>query len=373
MGSPTGVSDEQPLQEFTVIDSDVHVEGHIPEIAKMVAERMEMPYSHLLHPDKGSGSYGFPRSGAHSEIPGKMSVFNFEGFDPVLEPSDIDDTLRAELGVDYPVINMTPMWDVYPDTDQILQEMPATNDVLLEEFLDSNDDYFGSISIQTREPEAAVEEIERLADERQMVAVLVHPGGQERGLGDSRYDPIWAAAEDNDLAIAFHTTATGQMWEMPGIIGSMSTMPELHTLSHPYSMMWVMTSLILEGTPAKFPDLNFIFLESGIGWVPYMMSRLNREYSTWRSQAPLLEKMPEEYIRDQFYFGTQPLGEFSKRSHMADIIDIVGSGNILFSTDFPHFDIDNPETIRGFFSHLSEEEQCGVFGENAIDAFGLPI
>jgi predicted TIM-barrel fold metal-dependent hydrolase len=133
------------------------------------------------------------------------------------------------------------------------------------------------------------------------------------------------------------------------------------------------TSLIANGTPAKFPDLEFVILESGIGWVPYLMSRLNREYSTWRSQVPLLEKMPEDYIRDQFYFGTQPLGEFNDRSQMADMIDLLGPESIMFSTDHPHYDFDNPESIRAFFSHLSEADQRAVFGENAIEVFDLPV
>ena len=374
MSTPRSDADEEPMSDLFVVDVDVHVAGHHPHFARKIAEKMEMPYSHLLHPEKGSGGYGFPSSGSHSEIPEKMSVFGFEGFDTITDPDEhIQEPLIEGLGVDHPIINITPMWDVYPDTDQILQEMPATNDVLIEEILDANDDYFGCISIQTREPDAAVEEIERLADERQMVAVMVHPGGQERGLGESRYDPIWAAAEDNGLPVAFHTTATGHMWEMPGIVRSMSTMPELHTLSHPWSMMWAMTSLIAQGTPEKFPDLEFVMMEAGLGWVPYMMSRLNREYSTWRSQAPLLEKMPEDYLREQFYFATQPLGEFNDRSHMADVIDIVGADSIMFSTDFPHFDTDNPESIRGFFSRLSEAEQAKVFGGNAMEVFDLPV
>jgi len=366
------------MGDLRVVDVDVHVPHHHPVIAEKIAAKMEMPYSHLVDPTKGHGGYSFPSTGSHSEIPEKMSVFGVGGTNGVMEHLDdpekyIDEPLLGDLGVDYPILNITPMWDVYPDTEQILQEMPATNDVLLEEFLDANDDYYGCISIQTREPAAAAAEIDRLGDEDQMVAVMIHPGGQERGLGEARYDPIWAAAEDNGLPIVFHTTATGLMWEMPGVVRTMSTMPELHTISHPWSMMWVMTSLIAKGTPEKFPGLDFVLMEAGVSWVPFMLSRLNREYSTWRSQSPLLEKMPEDYIRDQFYFTTQPLGEFNRRSHMADVIDIVGAESIMFSTDHPHFDFDNPAAIRGYFEHLSAADQEKVFSGNAIDVFDLPV
>jgi len=376
MGTSPTTADGDPMEDLLVVDTDVHVPEHHPDIAEKVAGKMEMPYSHLLDPNKGTGGYGFPSTGGHSEVPDTLSVFG--GRDDITSnvtdtEAYIDEPLRDGFGVDYPIINMQPMWDVYPDTEQIVQQMPAANDVLVEEFMDASEEYFGLIGLQTRDPEAAAAEIDRLGDHDQLVGVFIHPGGQERGLGESRYDPIWAAAEDNDLAVVFHTTATGHMWDMAGIYRSMSIMPESHALSHPWAMMWVVTSLIANAVPEKFPDLEFVILESGIGWVPYMMSRLNREYSTWRSQIPLLEKMPEEYIRDQFYFSTQPLGEFNKRGHMADMIDILGPESIMFSTDHPHFDFDNPESIRGFFSHLSEEDQQKVFAGNAIDVFDLPV
>ena len=137
--------------------------------------------------------------------------------------------------------------------------------------------------------------------------------------------------------------------------------------------MWALTSLIAEGTPEKFPGIDWVMMESGIAWVPYWMARLNREYSTWRQQAPLLQKMPEEYVREDFYFTTQPLSEFLDPTHMRSIIDILGPEMIMFSSDHPHFDFDNPESIRAFFDHLPREDVERVFAGNAIEAFDLPI
>lgn len=363
--------DESPLQDVTIVDTDVHVTFRGGTYGPKVAEQMDWPYEVLMDPTEKYGGYNFPSSGYHSTIPDKISVFDAEK--ELSQKESIEQELIDGLGVDYPLLNMTPMWDVYPDSEQILQEMPATNNVLLEEFLEPHDDYFGLISIAMRYPDKAAEEIDRLADEDKLVGVMIHPGGQTRSLGDRRYDPIWAAAEDNGLPVAFHTTASGFQWQMGNIMQGMHTMIELHGLSHPWSMMWALASFMANGTPAKFPDLDFVMLEAGISWVPFMMSRMNREYSTWRSQSPLLEQMPEDYIRDQFYFSTQPLGEFNRPAYMKDIIDIVGADSIMFSSDHPHFDFDNPETIRGYFNHMSEEEQELVFSQNAIDVFDLPI
>lgn len=363
---------ERPLEDILVVDSDVHVIARDPDIAEQVADKLDDPYRDRHHPHTGEGGFRFPSlAGTGARIPGKISVF---GHTTLVDPEQgIEQELRTDLGVDHPILNITPLWDQYPDTEQGRQEMPATNDILIQEFLDYSDDYFGMISVPMRDPDAAVAEIDRLGDEDQMVGVMIHPGGQERGLGDPRYDPIWEATEDNDLAAAFHTTATGFMWQMPGIFSEMPTMVESHALSHPWTMMWAATSLVVNGVPEKFPDLEWVFLEAGIGWLPIMISRLNREYRKRPESFPNVDRTPEEMIRDQFYISTQPLSEFQRVARMREIIDTLGSEMIMFSSDHPHFDFDNPESIRGFFNHLEREEQERVFNQNAIDVFDLPI
>lgn len=135
-----------------------------------------------------------------------------------------------------------------------------------------------------------------------------------------------------------------------------------------------LTSLLVNGVPVKFPDLNFVFLESGISWIPMMMFRLNKEYSMRRSEAPLLEKSPEEYIRDSCYFSTQPLGEPNNPEHIRQIIDIVGVENLMFSSDYPHFDFDHPNEL---YTHLklafSEDELHQLLRDTPVEAFGLSL
>src|SRR5690348_15202734 len=52
--------------------------------------------------------------------------------------------------------------------------------------------------------------------------------------------------------------------------------------------------------------LKVIWIESGLAWVPFMMQRLNHEYLMRQSDAPLLKRLPSEYIAD-IYFTSQPL------------------------------------------------------------------
>lgn len=362
---------DRPLfEDGLTIDADVHVSYTEPEVGGEAAKAMEWPYDILLDPAENRGIRTGPSTGHYGQTRGRLEPHS----DRVVDPGeDIVAPLMDGLGVDHPILNVLGRYDMFPEKDMIVDWNRALNDVIVEQFLDMNDDFFGLISLQTRFPDRAVEELDRMGDEKQVVGVILHAGGQWTGLGDEQFDRIWAAAEDNDLSVAFNGSFSGYMLQMPDIFRGMRKKTEINALQHPWAMMWTMASLIGRATPAKFPDLNFVFLDAGISWVPYMIARLNREYSTWRSQVPLLDDMPEEYIREQFYFGTQPLHEFEDPSHLEPFIDLVGIDRLLFSTNHPYSDIADVEHARETFAKMSAGERKQVFGQNAVDAFGLPI
>jgi predicted TIM-barrel fold metal-dependent hydrolase len=86
------------------------------------------------------------------------------------------------------------------------------------------------------------------------------------------------------------------------------TYAEDHTLFHPFSLMWDVTSMVFRGIPERFPDLDFVFSEAGIGWVPYVEARMDDHYMEYTYDIPMLERLPSEYMRERFHFATQPLG-----------------------------------------------------------------
>ena len=291
----------------------------------------------------------------------------------VKSPADIQETLCNEFGVDYPVLNATSWLPRLPESDLAVNLMQAYDDLLLDKFLDGNDHFHGLATIATQKPDKAAEELDRIGDEDQMIGAYICTTGPDKPLGDPRYDILYQAAEDNDLQIVFHGSGGGFMFEFPRQNQAFEKFFEVHTLAHPWSQMMTMTSLITHGTPEKFPDLNFIFLESGLSWVPYMMFRMNKEYSMRRSELPLLEKSPEEYIRD-FYFASQPVGEPNDPNHLRQILEIIGADSIMFATDYPHWDFDHPEAVETYLSqNFTTEEHSKVLSDNAIDAFNLAI
>jgi predicted TIM-barrel fold metal-dependent hydrolase len=146
---------------------------------------------------------------------------------------------------------------------------------------------------------------------------------------------------------------------------------ESHSLGFGVSNQIQLTSVILQGIPERFPDLKFVFQESGLFWVPMMQYRLDEYFLKRRSEAPLLQALPSEYIRDRFYFGTQPIEAPKDQRHLEMVFDAAnGTEHFIFCSDYPHFDYDHPSAITRL-RFLSPEQRSQVFAGNALNVFKL--
>ncbi|MFB6161654.1 MAG: amidohydrolase family protein [Haloferacaceae archaeon] len=361
-----GASDgSQPVDvgDGPVVDTDVHVGRGIG--LEDVASRLDEPHRSRVH----DASHGvFPSSAWDREMAGKIPRRQFAGADELVEQ------LCDKLGVDYPILNTTSRIPKLPDEEFAVALMRAYNDVLVEEFLDEYDAFRGLLTVATQRPEAAAAEVDRLGDEDQVVGLYVATGGPMYPLGDPRYDVLYEAAAEHDLTVAYHGHAGAFMTDFPRQNQAVSNFFTIHPLAHAWDQMLTVASLLGNGTPAKFPDLNFAFLEAGLGWFAYMMFRYNKEYRMRRSEVPLLDRSPEECMRDQFYVATQPLEEPDDPADLRHVIEAVGTENIMFSTDYPHWDFDNPETVAAQYgAAFSEAERRRVLAGNAAEAFGIDL
>ena len=124
-----------------------------------------------------------------------------------------------------------------------------------------------------------------------------------------------------------------------------------------------LTSLVLEGVPERFPKLKIVFIEGGFGWIPPATWRMDRHFETFRSEVPHLKRKPSEYVKEHFWFTTQPIDEPDEAKHLRSLIEWVGVDRLLFSSDYPHWDFDDPR--YAFKTPLTEAERRKIFNTNA--------
>lgn len=281
--------------------------------------------------------------------------------------------LATELGIDRVVVNPTLNINLsfVKSADYAAGMMNGYNNWLLSE-LDRYENMVGNAIVAPQDPELAADEIDRVGGDSNVAGVQLHGTGLVPPAGHSMYDPIYDAAGRHDLPVCMHTSGAG-MKSFPEQSMWAETYAEDHVTQHPFAHMWNLTSLLCRGVPHRHPDVLFVFQEAGIGYVPYILNRLDTAFHEFRHELPALEKPPSEYVSDTFYWTTQPLGHTAETPrHLARLVELIGPENLMFSADIPHPDFDTPEElfdrIRPYFD---AESIRGMMGETAIEVFDI--
>jgi predicted TIM-barrel fold metal-dependent hydrolase len=144
----------------------------------------------------------------------------------------------------------------------------------------------------------------------------------------------------------------------------------VHGLGFVIPNMIHMANWVMNGLPERFPKLKVIWIESGLAWLTFMIQRFDNEYMMRSSEAPALKKLPSEYITDMFYT-SQPM-EMPRDTGMleATFRMIKAETQLLYSSDYPHWDFDLPSTIYDL-PFLNEEGKRNILGGNAVKLFNI--
>ena len=127
-------------------------------------------------------------------------------------------------------------------------------------------------------------------------------------------------------------------------------------------------SLIAEGVFQKFPSLKFVFQEMGYAWLPSVIWRFDKEWRSLRSEVPWLKKPPSEYILEHILLTSQPIEEPPTSEEHLQILKMMGAENtLLFSSDYPHWDFDNPRQV---LNEAPDSMKRRIFSERALEVYG---
>jgi predicted TIM-barrel fold metal-dependent hydrolase len=215
----------------------------------------------------------------------------------------------------------------------------AYNAWLADTWLGVDERIRGSIQVAHQQPEAAAAEIERCASNPGFAQVML-PSITTEGYGLKKYRPMFEAAARHDLVVALHFG-----WATSTATGDPPYYCELHVgLNQSY--MAQLGSLVMSGIFDELPNLRVLMLEAVWAWVPSLMWSLDDSYELYADQARKLDRKPSEYVRDNFWFSTQPMPEPRRNEDLLRLIDMVGSDEWLcYSSDYPHWDYDPPDVV----------------------------
>jgi predicted TIM-barrel fold metal-dependent hydrolase len=317
--------------------------------------------------DWGYLSSFYPTAGYFTPMDtGKAQVAN------VRTPEDVEEGMKM-LNTDRVVL--TPTLTLYlgmvQHDDLAAALAGAYNDWLLDTHTDPNQGRYGAAIVAAQKPQRAAEEIDDRADEDGIAAIMIPNSGVNPPLGDEHYFSIYEAAQDNGMPVMLHAGSSGMMRSFPMKFDGTNRWLTTHVPYHPMEAMMHISSMLTNGVPVRYPDLEFVQQEAGLGWIAYFMHRYDQEYMGKRQDAPLLERPPSEYLKDKFYFTSQPVeGADDPRYVQQTVRHFGGEGSLMFSSDYPHNDFDNSDELltllRGEFDG---EELANIYGQTAMEVF----
>ncbi|SEG83946.1 Predicted metal-dependent hydrolase, TIM-barrel fold [Thermomonospora echinospora] len=195
-------------------------------------------------------------------------------------------------------------------------------------------------------------------------------------LASPAWDPFWEACTEARLPVHFHIGAS---------VTNMTFYGKYPWPSHPPSTRLaiggtllfignarVVANLLVSGVFDRHPDLKMVSVESGCGWIPFILEALDYEMAeNAPSDLAKLRKPPSEYFRSNLY---ATYWFESNRHKLPALVESVGEDNILFETDFPHPTClyPNPvERAQETMKSLSDETRRKILGENARKLYRL--
>ncbi len=221
-----------------------------------------------------------------------------------------------------------------------------------------------SVTVNYEDTAGAVAEIERCAGDPAFGHVLLLSRTGEP-MGSARYVPIFEAATAVGLPVAVHAFGFGGN---PNTSGGWASFYVEDMVGHAQTCQAQLTSLIVEGVFERLPKLRFVLIEGGFAWLPSLAWRLDKVWKTLRSETPHLRRSPSEYIHEQVWLTTQPMEEPEPREHLLDTIEWIGWDRLLFATDYPHWDFDDPGHALPL--RITEQQRQMFFRENARQVYG---
>jgi predicted TIM-barrel fold metal-dependent hydrolase len=131
-------------------------------------------------------------------------------------------------------------------------------------------------------------------------------------------------------------------------------------------------SIVTGGVLARFPRLTVVFTECGIGWLPYLLGRLDRQVAWTRAEVPFYPTRPSAAILPRIYLTTHSLEEFpAGDGALAPLLAAWGlQDRLLFASDWPHYDADRAGRVAALPIPDAWKEK--ILSQNAVAAFRLP-
>jgi predicted TIM-barrel fold metal-dependent hydrolase len=218
------------------------------------------------------------------------------------------------------------------------------NDWVLNEYCaGSNGRLIPVAALPMTEVDAAVAEVKRAA-ELGFPAVFIRTNPVQGVRYSERvYDPLWRTIVDTGVKLGLHPLP---MWDQDGTsLGfKLKDIMAASALGFPMDMMYTLYDMMAGGVFDRFPAMQTMILEAGVGWIPSMFERWEEHRELFgRIKAPEWKTPPLEIFERQMMVTVEACEE----SDVRIALEFLSADHIAIASDWPHYD-GTPELLEGF-------------------------
>ena len=227
----------------------------------------------------------------------------------------------------------------------------------------------GAGMVTLHDPGIAVEEAVYAVEQCGMRAIFIRPNPVNgRTIDHPTFDPLYGELERLGVPLATHEGAGVHLAQFGR--GRYDKLFKLHVMCHAVENMGACMDLIVGGVLERHPNLRVVFLESGAGWAPWWLERMDEHWEGYFGprDAPELVMKPSAYFRRQCYIST----EVDERG-TTHVLETLGEGCVTLGSDYPHGDGKYPHAIEEFLKldMFSAVQKRKILWDNPARLYGL--
>jgi uncharacterized protein len=291
--------------------------------------------------------------------------------DPKLRLADLDlDGIEAEV-----IYGIRFVEDSIKDPEVVAATYRAYNDFIAEFCAYNPKRFIGIANIPASSAESASQELCRIGKRGLGLrgAKIEWFNGPEP-IWHSMWEPMWIAAEENEVALSFHigvghgTTTCGPISVEQKLKGDL---PRVSQATHQAVVAMqadeCLVAILLCGALERHPGLKVVMAESHIGWIPYVLDRLDMKHKEGMYND-LISAKPSELFKRQVW------ATFQDDKVGARLAQDYGPDSFCWASDYPHADgifPDSQDFIRDTMGHLDSDLQRKLTFLNAIRLYNL--
>jgi predicted TIM-barrel fold metal-dependent hydrolase len=179
------------------------------------------------------------------------------------------------------------------------------------------------------------------------------------------WDPLFAACDETGTVVCMHIGSGSKMADVSPFA------PRAANTALTFSMAQMsMVEWLVSGNLVRFPNLKIAYSESQIGWMPFIIERLDKVFAhgAYAGMDPIITEPPSTYIPGRVY------GSFFDDDTGIENRHKIGVSQLVFEIDYPHQDTTWPHTdkvVERMDAQVSPEELERILRTNALEMLGI--